>query len=620
METLNINGKKLILNQKNNKNNEQEIIEGDLIIVIGEYESPDVARNYGGFNYREYLKSKKIYGTVFTSTKIEILKHNADNIFQKIIRNVQGTIKGNIRKILPPDMAELCIGILIGDRTNLSEEIELNFKESNLTHMLAVSGAHISYILLGLIFILKKVGKRTYKIITIPLLIFFMALTNFTPSVMRASIMTILELIANLLNRKSDIYQNLSLASIVILLINPYYILDIGFQLSFAGTIGIVFLNQRLSETIYHKIKINNRIVKYIINLMIVTISANIAILPIMAYQFNTISLTFWISNILASNLMGIIIIIGFITLFISFISINLSSILAIFLNFFLTILSQIAGICSKLPFSNILIITPHIMSIIFYYAIIISWHNQYLLKIYQQFKKFIRTKLVYIIIILIFLINFISFETQGKLQIYFIDVGQGDSCLIVTPENKTILIDGGGSETGSYDVGEKILIPYLLDRRIKALDYVIISHFDTDHVGGILTVLEKLKVKNVIISKQMESSENYQKFKEIIVRKKINVLIVNKGNKISIEKNIDLNILWPNNSKVINDNILNNNSIVCKLCYNKFSILFTGDIEEIAEKEILQEYEADSLNATILKVRTSWIENIVKRRIFESN
>ena len=105
-------------------------------------------------------------------------------------------------------------------------------------------------------------------------------------------------------------------------------------------------------------------------------------------------------------------------------------------------------------------------------------------------------------------------------LKIYFIDVGQGDSCLIVTPKGKVVLIDGGGSET--YNVGENTLIPYLLNRKITKLDYVICSHFDTDHVGGILTLLENIKVEKAIISKQGKDSQNYEEFKQIVKEKKI--------------------------------------------------------------------------------------------------
>ena len=122
---------------------------------------------------------------------------------------------------------------------------------------------------------------------------------------------------------------------------------------------------------------------------------------------------------------------------------------------------------------------------------------------------------------------------------------------------------------------------------------------------GGIISVLEELKVSKVVISKQGENSENYKKFVQIVKDKKIKVMTVDKGDRLKIERNIYFDILWPKNDKLASENILNNNSIVCKLSYNKFSMIFTGDIEEIAEKHILQEYRHNLgiFSSQILKV-----------------
>lgn len=195
-----------------------------------------------------------------------------------------------------------------------------------------------------------------------------------------------------------------------------------------------------------------------------------------------------------------------------------------------------------------------------------------------------------------------------------------GDCTFIVTKNNKTILIDGGGSLNDNVNVGKDTLLPYILDRGYKKINYIIISHFDNDHVGGLLTVMEELKVGQVIISKQGEDSENYKRFKQIVKEKKIKVKVVNKGDKLQIEKNLYFDILWPNNSNLISENVLNNNSIVLKLYYKNFSILFTGDIEAIAEKQILQEYKnnLEILNSTILKVahhgsKTSSIQEFIE-------
>lgn len=188
------------------------------------------------------------------------------------------------------------------------------------------------------------------------------------------------------------------------------------------------------------------------------------------------------------------------------------------------------------------------------------------------------------------------------------IDVGQGDSMLIKTPSQKTILIDGGGSETGSFDVGEKTLLPYLLDKGILKIDYMLITHFDSDHCQGLFTIIEKLKVNNIIIGEQGELSKNYKYFQKLIIKKKIKVITVQKGDFFKIDNKCSLSILFPEKN-LISNNILNNNSIVAKFNYQinnsqNFSLLITGDIEEIAEKKLIEQYQnTNKLQAIVLKV-----------------
>lgn len=177
-----------------------------------------------------------------------------------------------------------------------------------------------------------------------------------------------------------------------------------------------------------------------------------------------------------------------------------------------------------------------------------------------------------------------------------------GDSCLIVTPKNKKILIDGGGSERGSSNIGEKTLLPYLLNRKVDKLDYAIISHFDSDHCEGVLYVMQKIKVENVIIGKQFETCENYKEFIKIVEQKNIRVISVEKGNKVNIEKDMYFNVIWPDSNNIVNENKLNNNSLVFKMNYKSISALFTGDIEKIAEEKIILNVK-EELKSTIIKV-----------------
>lgn len=469
------------LSNKNSKNSSFKLKYGDKIEFYLEYEKPSTARNYMGFDYSNYLKTKKIFGTVnLKEEDVEIISHDNSNIILRKIYELRNLMKTKIEKLLPKETSGLCLGMLIGETSGIEENMQENFRDSNLSHILAVSGANVSYIIVSITYIFNKMylRKRLSKIISIILLILFMLLTGCTSSVNRACIMAILMLIAELLYRKSDVYNNLAISALILLIINPYSLLDIGFQLSYMGTIGIVFLHDKIGNFI----KINNKIVKYFFEMISVTTCANLAIIPIMMFHFNTISLTFYFSNIIVGPILGIVVIIGFIMFFISLIFTPISSLIAIVLNLMLKFIIKIAEITANMPFSKITIITPSFFFIIVWYLIIISISYKQKVKIFYHKNNKLIKKIVACILIIVLIVNLVI-KVDKKLEIHFVDVGQGDACLIITPLNKKILIDGGGSEFGSFNVGEKTLLPYLLDRRINKLDYIIISHFDSDHV-----------------------------------------------------------------------------------------------------------------------------------------
>lgn len=599
-----------------NKNNNKLFKYGDLIKIQGEYSSPQTARNYKGFDYSKYLKILKIYGII----KIEeanLLKENDLNFVLISINNLKQKMIDHANKNMPQKTANLLLGLLIGQKDNIQEDIIKSFRTANLSHILAVSGAHTSYIILGLTYIItkSKAPRRIGYIITIIILLVFIIITGASYSVIRACIMSIITISAKLFYKKENFFISICVSLFIILIQNPFAINDIGLKLSFLGTIGIIVFNKNITE-FFIRIKIKENIAK----VLSLTFSAQLMIMPITILNFNTFSLTFFISNILASPLLGIIIILGFIAIFVSFVLNPISKILFFVLNLFLELLIFISEIVTKIPGSSILVKTPNLVSVITYYILILFINYFFIIKknpIRRFQKKIIKIctikniKRIIKIIARIFLI--ISFLTMlvrvinPTLKIYFIDVGQGDCTLIITPKGKKILIDGGEGKN-------EILLPYLLDRGINKIDYIIISHFDSDHCNGLIEVMEKIKVGKVIVSKQPGESEEYRNILEIIKRKNIEAYVVKAQDRITIEKDLYINILNPAGKLEFND--LNNNAMVAKLIYKNFSMLFTGDIEK-AEENIAQKYK-NNLKSTILKVahhgsKTSTNEEFLK-------
>lgn len=561
---------------------------GDLIYLKGQYLLPDIARNENGFNYRNYLKTLKVFGSVNVE-KINIIKKDK---LKSISYNLKCYFKSNIKKVIKnEEYSNIIIGMVLGDVSNLSDDLKKQFNDSNLTHILAVSGTQVSSIILGITVIMTsiKVDKRKIYFIIICIVIIFLSITNESPSIQRACFVSILNLVAKIFFKRADIWNNLGVSLFVTLVNNPYSIYSLSLILSYLGFLGII---------VYSKIsmyKFKNKFIKYFVDNICLIVIIQIFVFPVILYNFGTISLTFLFSNILVLPLAAIITLVGFIIMI-------LPIKIFIIVNILVRIIIELTSFFSNLKLSKIYLPIPNFSEIIIYYIFLI--YIVYLIKkgYFHVIKHFFRKNKIKIAIIFL-LIIFINAKLPKTLEIKFIDVGQGDATLITTKYNKKILIDGGGSEfNSSFDVGEKTLLPYLLKHKINKLDYVVISHFDSDHIGGLFTIIEELSVDNLIIGKQYENSENYKKLMKIVKDKKIKLQIVDAGDRINIDKLTHIDVLWPYSKNIIKENILNNNSLVCKLIYEDFSMLFTGDIEEIAEKRILSIYK-EELKSTVLKV-----------------
>ena len=607
---------------------------GDKIYIEGKFLLPNSSRNYMGFDYNNYLKQENILGTIKVQN-IKLIKEKQENKILSFFNKISNDLKTKIKTILPEDVASLTIGILLNDMSNIDEKTKENFNNANLSHILAVSGTHMTYIMIGLAILLNKIiGKRKTFVISIIAIIFYYLLIGFSASVARASIMGIMVLFSKIIYKKVDLWTSISLSLLIILIYNPYLILNLGLQFSYLGTIGIIIFNNQIQNLLMKKIKNIKRykyynknkelkIIAKIIEIISVTISANLFIIPITIFSLNTLNIYFIITNLLVSIIIEPLMIICFIFLVILFINLKIAQLLGFFVTIGIKLLLFISKI-GQMPFSKVYVITPKLYILIIYFIVIFIF-NFYYSKIimekptntakrfknivsYLKYKIFLikkqQIKKVIIVLLVTNIIFFLFIKPQiSNLKIYFLDVGQGDSTFIITPKNKTILIDGGGTESLTFDVGKKVLIPYILDRGYKTIDLVIISHFDTDHVGGILTLLEELEVKKVCISKQYEKTKNYEKFLKIVSRKKIDVQVLIMGDILRIEDNLIFEVLFPE-KELIKENSINNNSLVMKLKYKDFKMLFTGDIETLAEERLVNIYKnTKKLESDILKV-----------------
>ena len=465
----------------------------------------------------------------------------------------------------------------------------------DLSHIMAVSGMNIAFIVFPLLFLFKKFGvkQKAANIFIILTLIIFVFITGFSPSVVRAVIMAIIVLTGQLIFREPDIITSLSLSACLLLIFNPMTLFNIGFQLSFAATFSLIIFHKNIKKILNFKY-----LPKAITELLAVTVSAQIGVLPIIAFYFNKISLISIPTNLLVVPLTGIITVLGFIMAILGQFSIFLAQILANINYSFLTFILFITKISASFPFAIIKVTTPKILIIFLYYFIILFffWY-----KPKKDIRINPRTIIAFSSLILIVFSIYILYP-RG-LEIVFIDVGEGDSTFIRSASGKTVLIDGGGiinSQNTQNNIGDTTVIPFLLDYGISKLDLVIATHGHEDHIQGLLPVLQELDVSDFVIPDISRKTE-FEQLIDISTKRGIKVDSCQKGDTIKLDNETYFDILHPPLNYKVTQTALNNSSLVLKLHYKKVSILFVGDIENEVENILLKE-NAD-LGADILKI-----------------
>jgi len=569
---------------------------GEEIIVTGTLTIPKGRRNPGGFDYRNYLAQSGVSATVF-ALKEDIKDNllNKANIFVKTGLMLREKIVNVIKRSMPSEQAALLNGMLIGYREDLSDEVQKAFSDSGLTHIMAVSGANVAFIVFPLIFLFRKVIKlklKTSNIIVIGVLVIFTYITGFQPSVLRAVIMATVVLVGQMLMRETDIYTTISFSAILLLLYNPSTLFNIGFQLSFVATLSIVLLCKNIKRVISFKYLPN-----IITDVISITLAAQIGVLPIIILYFNNVSLISIVSNVLVIPIVGIITVLGSIMAIVGNINIFFSQVIGLLNSPFLTFVLYVTKTVSAIPYAVLKVTTPSMLMVLIYYCVVLffMW--------YKPLKK-IKIKPIYYItgLSVLLIVIGLTYLTPKKLETVFIDVGEGDSVFLRTYSGKTVLIDGGGFNARlnpGKSIGDSVIIPFLLDYGVSNLDMIIATHGHDDHIQGLEAVLKGFPVKELLIP-DIADKTAFGKLISVCADKKIKIDVCQEGDIIRIDNQTFFDVLFPNKNWESSDT-LNNCSLVLKLQYINNSILFTGDIQAEIEDYLLK--EGEDLQADVLKV-----------------
>lgn len=570
---------------------------GDVLKIKGKLEKPIGQKNFGEFDYELYLAREKIftYINIWQEKDIQKIGENDSNFLVSFSLSARDKIKEITKQTLPPPYNYLLVGMLLGEKSFIPSHLKEIFAEAGIMHILAVSGLHVGIIAMALLALLSmlKLPKKFKLFILILILITYASITGFRPSVLRATIMFILLIGGKLINRSRNLNISLFFAAFLILLLNPLILYDAGFLLSFIVTFFIINLSPILQGLL-------SKIVVWIKNPLAVSTAAWVGIFPLSAYFFSKVSIISIVSNIFIIPLTGIAVILGFITFFIGLMSISLAGLFANLNYLVLNLITLIAKSFSSLPFAFIYVAQPSVMLIILYYLTVF-----FIIEIF--YKKTISVKIkkkaILIVLSVTLLIIIVQvFYPADNLKVNFINVGEGDCILIEAPNKINILIDGGGTPQSDFDVGNKIVIPYLRRKGINEIDLLILTHPHLDHLEGLLPILKEFKVDMVLDSGLLCDSSEYKEFISLILEKGISYHKAKAGDNFIFSNNLEIFLLNPlYDSDFYEESDFNNASIVVKLFYKNANFLFTGDIEEAAEKKLL--VWQNILQSDILKV-----------------
>jgi len=435
--------------------------------------------------------------------------------------------------------------------------------------------------------------------------------------VVRASIMAVTFMIAIIMDKERDLYNSLALAALIILVISPYSLFDISFQLSFMAVWAILFITPRLSmmipEVIPEETPIRTvwmkKIYKNIFIFIIVSLSATLGTLPLIVFYFNRVSTIVLLSNLIVVPIMGIIAIPVCMAIIVAA---PLSHELAlVFLNistFLVRISISLVDFFASLPGSSYFVSTPTLLEIAAYYLFLIAAislidfrkkkkNDDAVSKSTlgpQWYRITLAALTVFFIIDTIYL--YASANNNERLKVTSIDVGQGSSTLVTMPGGKKILIDGGGTYENIFDIGKYVIAPFLWHERIKCIDIVVLTHPHPDHLNGLIYILSHFDVKEVWTNGEDSETETYKDFVKMINEKNIaHRLVSEKSGEIKINTTT-INILNPSNPVDLKKDLLprkfdrtNNDAIVMKLTIGNVSILLPGDISEPSETRLIK-------------------------------
>ena len=633
---------------------------GDYIRFHSRIRLPHNFGNPGGFEYEKYLRIRGILARAFVkdATGFVILRKETGNAFRTRIERFRSLIRKSILDTSPGTDGKIIQAMILGDQKEIPNEVMEKFNRTGTTHIIAISGFNVGIVAVFSLFMIRLILKsseylllrcnvvRISTLFAIFIVIFYTFIAGSGISVVRASIMVVLFMVAILINRERDLYNTLALAALVILIVAPYSLFDISFQLSFVAVASLLFLTPRLTALLpappmleASSMAHDDRLKRYGkkalhagIIFFFASLSATLGTLPLILFYFNRLSVVTLAANLVVVPVLGVLAI-PFCLLIILAVPLSapLANIIIRISSVLVNISLSLVDALAALPWSSIYVSTPTLLEIGTFYLLLIST-GFWLDRLNQKGVIMTPGKLAHLwkmmpVFLALFLIadgawHYLKGQHRDKLTLTAVDVGQGSAIFIRFPGGKRMLVDGGGFFDDTFDVGKYVIAPFLWKEKVSRIDTVVLSHPHPDHLQGLLFILENFQANEVWTNGEGSDNPLYLTFLRLIRERRIPLRILSNRTPTMEISGVVIRILSPVDASAIPDaahsslpangneanplnalpvtqpsaktrsrlsDDVNDRSLVMKLIFGSRSFLLPGDISKNTELRIVE-------------------------------
>lgn len=543
---------------------------GNRVSCVGKIQYFQIPRNKGQFN------EKQFYQILGIDCKIRDADCKITNrsclVLKEWLASAKDSFSRQLSKIFREEDASVLQAMTVGDKHNLSEETRARYQSAGIIHIISISGLHVSMIGMGLFVLFRKTGRGYFfsGAVSSAILLLFGLLTGFGVSTVRAVLMFLAAMGAQILGRTYDLLSALALAAILILISQPLYLLHSGFLLSFGAVLGICVAGGVLTE-VFSGAAVWQKT-------LLTSLAVQFTTLPVLLYFYYQYALYSVLVNLIVLPFMAFVLFSGIAGGISSYLSYSAGVFLGGAGHFILVFYSILCQWIQRIPYSNLILGQPSLLQIFIYLFLLFGT-----LALMKEKK---RKRYLFLLLILpcMFVIKF-----PYDLRITFLDVGQGDGILMETPSGNHYLIDGGSSDVSK--VGTYRILPALKAYGVSSLQYAFISHADSDHISGVMELIEQsgrngVRLECLVLSDLAGEDENVSALIKLAEEHQVRVAYMGRGDLLR-DGALTLRCLYP--PKKIHTEDRNASSMVLQLDYQRFRMLFTGDMEETAESALLK-------------------------------